>query len=405
MRMIFSLMLFSAITSFATSSYAQEGQPLTLQSRMDSQLKSIIETMAVSVVKGFPMLGRDSKLIVSESSPLEQGIILGNFEVQSNDPQSPSTSSGQIAINLTNGKSGKVALGIVTTGQLATEQIVKFLSDANLAICIGVSSDSCAVNPLLNAEDSALPVGQQATIAFTRFKENLLAYLSVFASQAEAPRKRQTFGEPSDDEASSAPGMSAEAAVQLHRIIESSLIIQPQDSGALVSINMDQVQNTAAAELNATVSMLMSFKDIQINIVDSSTSYSLSTSNEIPANVIATYDAYIYQEQNKPEGLNSLNDLVQNMGLWLVETCSTSQMQPQCFDQLMSVCARSVGHVATCIGKVTKLKASRDANRAGDTWGAAGNAAQVVIDDQLQKAGDAASDFFSFGWLFGPQQP
>jgi hypothetical protein len=241
-------------------------------------------------------------------------------------------------------------------------------------------------------------------MAFTHFKENLIDYLGAYIEQAGAGKKRQTFGEASDDSGEAA-GLSVESATELRTIIATSLTIAPSDNGAVIAIDMDQVRNLGAdlATVNPGMSFLVSFENVQITVADTNSSYVLTTSNEVPTRVITTYDAYFKQEQAKPDGLKSLNELIANMGQWLVNTCSAADKQAECFDQLMNTCARDVAHVEGCVAKVQKFRAGRDAHHSGNDIAAGWHSADGYIQGELQKASDGVSDFF--GWMFGQPQP
>lgn len=356
MRLLLIFSFLISVTATPSLSWSQESGTVGMQSQLDPEFKAILEIMVNMIVKRFPVVGEKAQFSLSEATQLAQGNIAGTIHLESADPSIPLATDGDLQISLKPGSPDKVLVRVSSQGQMPAEQVLAAITAANNGVCIGVSDTDCAVQPLLQPGQETLPASQKAAIAFSKFKENLIAYMDGVAAQS-AP-KTQTFGEAEEEDSGSGPIMDAETALQVGLIIDSGLVVSEEAGTTRLSVDMEQVRNLTSdlSSVGPGLQFLITFENFTIDVTDSTATYGFATSNEIPARAISTYDAYV-QLQQAGGGLAPLRDLLTKIGPWVMDRCTANKMQEACINKVLSGCTVDVTRVQACVDQATKLQA------------------------------------------------
>jgi hypothetical protein len=384
------LFFLSASNAFAQAPQAS-GEPVQLQTKMDANLKNILDVVVGAFVNRIPGASKDSKVEMNGDSDLSQGKAKGAFNVvlNSEDGQTTFATNGVVDIGMTRAADGAVAIDVLTNGQVASESLLQSLEMIN---------KSLNASPLISSDMTPLSASQKAATALEKLKQNMMAFIDG-ASQSGAPAKKtQSFGsaKPRASEASqTGVTLDAEVAAQLRNAVATAFNITAGSGETIFSIDMNVIKSidSEVVRKNPLISMLTSFASVEMIVGDAETKYTLVSHAEISSQLVTTYDAYLAQEQSKPEGLKNLSELIGKIGIWAVGRCSTEKYQGLCVDKILNGCPKNVKRVQVCVDQMKAVQDGRDTgNVAGNGAAIFGMEAGAYIDDGLDATGQAIND-------------
>jgi hypothetical protein len=351
------LLLLTLAFMMVPSAHAGDASPVVMQTKMDPSLKNILDVLVTSMIGRFPGVNRDSKVEIDQSSSLDQGKATGVFSIGlvSTDHAPLVGAQGKIDIGLTRADTGEVNLSVVTTGTMSSQELLNAFNAFDKGLC-GISTFTCKV---AGADENSQPLSQQSALAFERIKSNILAYLDTLINT----KKVQTFGDNpmmSDaqvQEQDATPAIAAKVRVAVEQAfkvsMENGVAIYTVDTAMIKALGDDASQQSPA------VSILASFNSVELRVGDSESTVTLVAYSQLPADMVATYDAFLAAEQAKSGGLSWLNDLVAQLGPWAVGRCSTDAYRSMCIDKLFRGCVQDMGGVGRCVLEAQAIQAAR----------------------------------------------
>lgn len=342
--------------SISYSSQAQENYVLT--SKVDPQLKAVVQSLMGLVIQQIPSVNAQSQFALNDSTNLQAGAIIGDLSLQIDNATGVAlTSEAQVKVELLNAENDSVLIVMTTTGSTSGDQIINLLQGHNAVLCPAGSTNGCSEN-LVSAEESGLSPSQKSALAFEKFKANLITSLSSSGGGEQI----ETFGEPT--QAASGP-LTPEVSQLLITAIQNGLTVNATAGETTLLIDVLQfapISSSVSVALPA-FSTLSALSGLEVKVTDAEATFVVEAQSLIPARVVRAYDEFLTSEQNKG-GMVWLQDLFNQYGPWLISNCAESDKTAWCIDEFLNNCGKDAGAVGFCMQMIPHIKAGKDVQNA-----------------------------------------
>jgi hypothetical protein len=395
------LLIYFSVSSFIIpfSAVHAEDSQLQIQTKMDSNLKVILESLVSAVIGRLPSVSKNSKFVLLDETDIQQGLITGTLDIKIKPgaDQEVVSSVARLDMKMTPEQAEKIMFDVTTRGILSSAELIQAIVHWNQALCVVANSATC-VGVLINIDEEQLGQQKKSTLVLERFKANIISYLAAISSTSAAKSKKtMSFGggavapsvssDSKDDDGSFK--MTPELAEKLNVVVQSGFQISSSGGETSLVIDTQQLKDLGSefSKSLPALALISSFSSLELRVNDSETTYFMNVQTSIPAKTLATYDAYLSGEQNGWFGLGSLAELVSKIGPWAAGRCSNSEHLAYCMDKLLNSCAKSTTAVTLCVTAAQTIQLSRDAKSGmgavGDAIGGifGGNATKPETED------------------------
>ncbi len=394
-----------ALTTLLFTLQTSADSPYRMKTRLDSELHLIVDTLGGALLKRLPNLDKTSSFILSKESVLEEGKIVAEYtaHVVKNETELLLSSKGILNLQLADVSAQKSTVTFEILGNLAAADLLKLLDLSNEALCSLKGEATCELAAVTSPSDLKLAQDEQVRLSAERLKENARQVLKPSAA-TQPERKTISFGgsAPAAPKANSSI-VSDEVAASLTDALD-AVNITVIDGKTEIALDMERLKGIDAdwEKINPMLPFILSFKSVAFVIEQDRVAYRLVSGFEIPTQVIASYDGYLAEQQNRAEGLKPLSELVTKMGAWAVGRCSNEQYQALCLDKLLNGCTKDISRVGSCLSEAESIQAARESSASGDHLGAAAKGAEIFGKEVLHSVDDGVSGFFN--WVIGNDQ-